>query len=465
VSFARLWLFLGVGLPVLAPMSTVDLTYHLRAGAEIIATRSIPVVDSWTFTAAGQPWVDQQWGAQVVLAGARAAGSWTGLVLLRALLTGAIFGCLVVIGRRRGLDARTIALLVLAAFIVAAPALALRPQLLGMACFAVILVLVAGRRERRRALWLAPVVVLVWANVHGSFVLGPLALGLAWLEDRHDGAPAARHTLVLAAASVIAACVTPSGPLVWQYAAGLATNPEVTARISEWQPTTVRDPSGLVFVGSLAAVAAGLARRGRATPWPTLLWLAAFALIGVYAQRGIAWWPLAAAAAMAGTVLTASGAREIHGLPIARRLNAAVAAALVAVGVALLPAWRPIDPGTGAPPGVLTDAPPGITAALRAIAGPGDRILNPQPWGSWFEYALPEARVAVDSRIEFFPPEVWREHEAIYAGADGWQAILERWAPTIIVGELDAAFVRRLRAVGWSEVARDSDGVVLVRRP
>ena len=68
----RLWVFLAVALPVvaslLASMSTVDLTYHLRAGAEILSTRAVPSVDTWTFTAAGHPWVDQQWGAQAVFA-------------------------------------------------------------------------------------------------------------------------------------------------------------------------------------------------------------------------------------------------------------------------------------------------------------------------------------------------------------------------------------------------------------
>ena len=65
MSFARLWAFLASGLPVLAaviaPFPSVDLTYHLRAGGEILDTGRIPNVDTWTFTVAGQPWLDQQW--------------------------------------------------------------------------------------------------------------------------------------------------------------------------------------------------------------------------------------------------------------------------------------------------------------------------------------------------------------------------------------------------------------------
>jgi len=468
VSLSRLWLFLAVALPVLASllasMSTVDLTYQLRAGAEIIATRSIPNADTWTFTAAGQPWVDQQWGAQVVLAAVERLGSWTGLALFRALLTGIIFGVLVVIARGRGLAARTTALLVLAAFVIAAPAMALRPQLLGMACFAWVLLLVADRRAHPRRLWLVPVVVAVWANLHGSFFLGPLVLGLAWLEDRHDHAPIADRTLALGVISALAACLTPFGPWVWAYAVGLSANSEVTARITEWQATSIRDLAGLVFIVSVAAVVVLVARRGRATPWPTLAWLAAFAAIGFYAQRGIAWWPLAAFVAVAGTLVPAVSRPERTEPALMRRLHLVVAGGLMLTAVALLPLWRPLDPGTQTPVGVLTEAPPGLTAALRDAARTGDRILNPQVWGSWFEYAIPDAAYAVDSRIEFFPADVWRRYEAIVAGSAGWEAQLAAWDPQIVIIEAeDASGAARFEALGYTRVHEDADGFLLVR--
>ena len=171
-------------------MSTVDLTYQLRAGAEILGGQGIPSVDTWTFTAAGLPWFDQQWGAQVVLSVIFQVAGWTGLALLRGGLVALIFGCLFEIGRRRDLGLRRSAWLALAAFVVCAPALALRPQLGGMALFAATLLIVSDRRAHPARLWIVPVLVAAWANIHGSFFLGPLVLGLAWLEDVHDrGSP------------------------------------------------------------------------------------------------------------------------------------------------------------------------------------------------------------------------------------------------------------------------------------
>ena len=81
-TLPELWLFLAVALPVLAALiatlPTVDLAYQLRAGADILAGRGIPATDTWTFTAAGRPWLDQQWLAQAFLAGTYQFAGWAG---------------------------------------------------------------------------------------------------------------------------------------------------------------------------------------------------------------------------------------------------------------------------------------------------------------------------------------------------------------------------------------------------
>jgi hypothetical protein len=462
---SRLWLFLAVALPVLAatlaPMSSVDLTYQLRAGGEIIDTRAIPSVDTWTFTAAGVPWVDQQWGAQVLLAAVYRLGGWTGLVLLRDLLTAVVVGATLAIGLRRGLDPRVAAVLTLIAFVVAAPAMALRPQLFGMAFFALTLLLVVLRGEQPRGLWLVPLVVIPWSNVHGSFILAPVMLGLAWFEDLHDKDPGWRRTLLVGVLTVAAACLTPLGlGAAWTYAIGLSSNPGVTARTTEWQPTSLRDASGLLFFASVAAVVVLIARSGRRVPWPTLLWLGVFAAIGVVAQRGVAWWPFV------GVATLSAGLLPLVPRPTAdesRRINAVVAGFVILAVVALLPVWRPVDPKTGVPPLVLTDAPPGLTEAARSVVRPGDRVLNPQRWGSWFEFAIPEALVAVDSRIEMFPADRWADFEKVGAAIDGWQELLAGWGVRAAVIERSDQQLRdRLTASGWSTTYEDSDGWVLV---
>jgi len=468
MSLSRLWGALAILLPIVAALaatlSAVDLAYHLRAGEQILAGGGIPRVDTFTFTAAGRDWVDQQWGAQVVLAAVYRLGGWTGLVVLRAALVGLLFGLLFLACRLRGADVRSAAWLSLAAFIVAAPALALRPQLIGMVLLAATLVLIAARRTYPRLFYLVPVIVALWANIHGSFFLGPVVLGLAWLEDVRDKAPSAPRTLLVAFAAALVTLLNPFGPTVWTYAVGLSTNPEITARITEWQPTTLRTIPGVVFFASAFAVAVLLGRRGRPTGWPTLAWLAVFFVIGAYAIRGVAWWPLGAAFAIAGLVIIdRESTPERPTPPIGRRINTAIVAALVIVGVVLLPIWRPTDPGLGAPQGVLTDAPSGITAALRVTARPGDRLFNPQPWGSWLEFALPELPVAIDSRIELFPVATWSDFETVASGRDGWQSIVERWGVTLMLVPKGDALADELKTEGWQRIYDGADGLLYAR--
>jgi hypothetical protein len=468
MTLSRLWVALAVLLPVLAALvanlSTVDLAYQVRAGEEILAARALPTVDTWTFTINGQRWVDQQWGAQVVLRIIEAIGGWVGLAISRSLLVGVIFGALVLICHRRGLDPRTSALLSLAAFVVAAPALALRPQLLGMGCLVIVLLLIVERRRHPGWLWLAPIVVAVWANLHGSFFIGPMVLGLAWLEDVRDSRRDARRTLVVAFASAVAACITPFGPNVWVYAIGLSTDPSVTARTTEWQPTSLRDLTGILFFASASAVFVLVARSGRRVDWPTLAWLGAFFVIGAYAQRGVAWWPIGAVTAIAGTiVLPHSGAPRLD-TPQARRVNLVVVGALLAGCLVALPIWRPTVPETGVPAGLVAPAPPGVTEFLRARARPGDHVFNPQVWGSWLEYSTPHLLVAVDSRVELIPPEIWRRYESVLAGVGDWQAELDTWNVAFVVTTAQqTAFTERLLGAGWVEVYRGADGVVLAR--
>jgi hypothetical protein len=385
---------------------------------------------------------------------------------MRAALVGLLFGLLFLACRLRGADLRRAAWLTIAAFIVSAVALALRPQLFGMVLLAATLVVVAGRHRYPRLLWLVPIIVAVWANLHGSFFLGPVVVGLAWLEDIHARVPQSSRTLAVAVVAAAAALLNPFGLEVWSYAAGLSTNPEVTARITEWQPTSLRSVPGMLFFGSALGVALFLARRPSAVSWPALAWLAVFFIIGAYAIRGVAWWPLGAAYTMAGLVGTAStdaGAAAVRRARGPERINAAIVALLIVAGVAVLPVWRPTDPGLQAPAGVVGNAPPGVTASLREIARPGDRLFNPQPWGSWFEFVLPDVPVAIDSRIEVFPPAVWDDYGAVTAGEVGWETILDRWGVTIVVAPTkDDAFVERLRSAGWRSVFQDEDGFLFV---
>ena len=67
----------------LTRLAEVDFHWHLLTGTRILAEGRPPVVDAFTHTSAGRPWVDLHWMFQVILALANRAGGWVALDLLK----------------------------------------------------------------------------------------------------------------------------------------------------------------------------------------------------------------------------------------------------------------------------------------------------------------------------------------------------------------------------------------------
>ena len=525
-TLGQLWAFLGVFLPALAallvPMPAVDLAYQLRAGGEILGGGGIPDHDTWTFTVTGSAWLDQQWGSQVLLTGVFDVLGWTGLALLRAalvgltfwLLLGAIRGAWSIASVRAGgsavaSSARTATLVTIGFFVVAAPALALRAQLFAIVLFAATLRILVERSSHPRRLWLIPAMAIAWANVHGSFPLVVVLVALAWIDEVSllrvppppgHPAPRLRRRLLgstglalVAAIAALATLVNPFGLDVWGYIANLARDPEITAQVSEWQPPSPLDPAGFVFYVSLVVVLGVVYFRFRTDNGRTsarffgpLVSVVVFALLGVVTGRGLAWWALAAPVAMVQLqpglkladvrfrnlpTLRARTAREASASEARRSpLNMLVMAVLVVFAVALLPIWRPTGPA-GVPILALSSAPQGIAVRLgrlvdQRVLPRGAQVWAPQAWGSFLEWAAPDVRVALDSRIELFPGPVIADADEIGGAETGWLSTLEvRGVLAVVVanGPDGDRQVAGLETAGWTRTYHDDDGSIWLR--
>jgi hypothetical protein len=443
-------------------MGAIDLAYHVRVGEEILRG-AFPRVDTFTFTAAGEPWTDQQWLAQVVFALGFRAGGWPTLAALQALLVGISFGLLYLTCRRGGTGPRLSAILTLVGFIVASPSLVLRPQLIAVPLFAGALWAIAGRGAHPRQLWLVPVLAALGVNVHGSFPLFVLVIGLAWLDDLRAKRSEARRTLSVGFVTLAATAFNPFGPSVWPYAYALSSNPIIRETISEWAPVTIDSVAGVLMLASGFAIVLYLIRRPVKTPWTHLLSLAIFFVLAMAAQRAIVWWALVATATAA--LLIGEEARvtprEVEKEPASDPIAPAVVllTGLMAAIVVLLPWWRGSSFDR-----FLDVAPPGLTEAVQRELPPGARLLADQTWGSWFEFAVPQVPVFVDSRIELYDRSVWQDYgEVGFAGA-GWRQVLERWDIDAIAGRPDWELLPYLRADdAWRLAYEGDDGVLFVR--
>ena len=460
----HVWIVIVVATPLIATLmsqvSAVDLAYQIRAGDIMLRTHSLLSTDVFTFSVPGKQWLNQQWGAQVLLAMVHRLGGWNAIALLSAALASTASLFVFLACRRRGASTRTAALLSVAGFWVARQNLAVRPQLIGVVLFSVSLWIVAGRRTSPRALWFLPAVMLVWVNVHGSFVLLPLLLVLAWLEDRKDFPTTARTILFVGAATLFATLANPFGPRVWAYAAEIGTNQTIADRVTEWAPPTIHEYSGVVFFASALIVVGYLVRRKEIVTWPQLFWLASFFVLALPAMRGVVWWGLAFPVVIAGLVSRKDRTDEQPGSPF---MNTLLVTAIVATAIVVMPVWR--GSSTGAP-AFLGQAPSSLVDATVAAVPPGSRLFVSQTYASWFEFALPSMPVFVDSRIELFPTPIWNDYLDIGSAREGWQSTLDRLDVDAVVinPDQDAALISHIRNDrAWRLAFKDDSGYVFVR--
>jgi hypothetical protein len=123
-----------------------------------------------------------------------------------------------------------------------------------------------------------------------------------------------------------------------------------------------------------------------------------------------------------------------------------------------------IDPVTGTTQRLAEDAPEVLVEATRTALPDGSRLLVYQPFASWFEYSLPEDPVMVDSRIELFPDDVWRDYDRAIAATDDWRQILDRHGIEGVVLPPAAVLRDELSdAEGWRPVVDGPAGSVFVR--
>lgn len=454
-SLDSVWVAIAIALPSIVAMKSaivmIDLAYHLRAGEYFLHTGSIQRTNLFSFVEPGREWLNQQWGAQVVLATLDRAGGFATLSFGRVVAMAAIALFLFLSCRARGADRRTSSVLTSLGTLLALPTLGIRPQLFGLLLFAACLWILTTRSSHPSRLWALPFLATLWANLHGSFLfllpLLVLALTESWIR-RESGRT---RLMTVAVLSLVGTLVNPFGPSVWTYVIDITANPIVRDWVTEWAPLSIRDPFGVLLFASIGAVVFVLVRKASDVTSIDLLWLGIFAVVGLTAVRSLAWWAFVAPVVVAG-LLRPSHRPASRGVPL---VNACILFAAAAIGVLLLPWWRPIPLGA---------APERLVATVAKVTDPGARVIVEQTYASWFELALPDRKVFVDSRIELYDRSVWTDYQSIRNARADWSEIVDRWDANTIVAEPSWALVRFIKQdPGWRLIFEDDDGLVFVR--
>jgi hypothetical protein len=180
---AGAWLF--VVLISLFPIRNNDIWWHLAVGRELVRTHHFITRDPFMFSVVNAPWVPHSWLAGLFFYAVERAASFGGLVVLRAAIVGGIFAWVLRLLRRLGVSWTLAAPLFLVAALCAHSRFILRPHLFEYLFVVALLSFLIGTDERRGLRFYAIPVALqiLWVNLHASFYLGFLIVGLFYAGE------------------------------------------------------------------------------------------------------------------------------------------------------------------------------------------------------------------------------------------------------------------------------------------
>ena len=509
------------------PLFHADLWGHLAYGRWIAAHGRLPATEPLMPLAAGVPATHFAWLTQLAGWGVwRAAGVGGLRVAGAGLVTAAAWLLGTAVYRRTASAGGAVA--GVAVFLAVAwmqlfarpeqlaPQM-LRPQTAGLVCFTLLLrgitrysVVAASRRHvgygrrgggtppprtrrpgarrtrgdlHRQACGITAVALLfaAWANLHGSWTVGlALLLGHAAGEAgdllRRGVGPAAlarsrrvrraNARLIAAAAGV---CLNPVGPSLYVAAAELGTAPAVHDLI-EWRPISPSMVQGRAALAAAVLLAGLFAANRRFLParrvrTAELLWLCGFGVMTLAAGRFVLWWAVAAGYAAGVHAAPRLARLPVPVSPEPRRRWAAAASVAWLIALAATPLARHGVRGLS-PSAVSADTPLAALAHLRGHP-PTGLVFHPQPWGDLLTFAGPPGtRVFTNSHAHLVPPAVWRDASRISAGADGWDALLDRYGVGAVLVDRwrQPALLRGLEAhASWRRTHRDGRAAVYRR--
>jgi hypothetical protein len=445
----------------LARPNNPDTLWHLAIGRWILANRAVPDINRFYYSAAAGFGHDYSWLSQATLFGAYRLLGGAGVAIMTSAVAGFVFFLLYKLLERNSTN-MLVNLAVLCIPLATTTAyLTGRPAVFTVAFFALeILVLSAFVRSRSRLVWLIPLVVVLWANLHPGFAVAPLVI-LAFLpmcRGRRD-----RWTLVAClAATLVAVGFNPYGWRMYLMPWEIVRSLSLLRGLSEWQG--VSGWEAVVWGGLVALVACGLSLRRQPTPVVLLASLAALAA-GVSCRN----MPLFGVVVVfvIGQTLLPVLAPALGRLGPFRKFDVKFEGAggwlwAIAIPVLIAGAVR-----LGASPMDLEfDFSRYPASAVRHIEDNDcpDRLFVRETWSGYLLWAMPDRKLFYDAKGGF-SREAAQAHSELVKPREGWRSVVDRYSlSTLLLERGSPLAVLLIEADDWRREYSDSVSEVFVRR-
>ena len=464
-----LWLSLILIFPLGAvfwqPIPPNDYWWYLRLGNEISQTWSVPVIETFSYTQAGQPMIYHSWLSALFFFGIDKLGGVNLTLIVAALTVAGTYAILWKITREMGVDVRLASLLIVAAEIAGSINWAVRPQLFAYPLFALSLLLLYRWAVKEKAhLWLLPLIALLWVNLHGSFVLLFLLGGAAFIFGKGD-----RKKLFLALVAVfVVTLLNPRGFGVWDYILNSLTTVSNQGFSREWMPPVNEGPQMNLFFAWYLLFMLLVATSKRKLSLVEWAWTLGFGWLGFTGLRYGIWFlfviaPLSALL-LSGFDLGFLDQKESKEKPA---FNVTVATLFLLLPFGVMPGirqfWLPDAPST-----LSTDTPVKAVAWLHEHPELPDPIWADLAFESYLVYALPERPVWVDTRFEVYPPRHWENFGIVNGARWNWEEVLleDNINVLMLSQKTQTNLISAVEtSPNWDEVYADDDSKIFLRTP
>jgi len=449
--------------------SDADTPWHIAVGNNILELGRLPATDPWSFTAGEHPYYIISWLWDIGIALLQRIGGDQLLFVLLSLNMALVVGLVCHhISKREGTGTDTIIFTLLMAALSLCIFISARSQLAGFLFVAYYHYTLYEHREGRvgRRLFALPLIMIIWVNMHGSFMVGFSLLWAYWLEAWVQGQRARLRQLVqVTVLCSLALLCNPYGIGLYQAVMGTMGS-VMKMQISEWQPYNIGISNASAAWVIMMILSAGFAskRIPLADKLITGLWLVALLM----AVRNIAIFIVVSAPFMALSLQELSNKLESFRLPrpdIRQQLarpGLHVKLGMLALLVPIASFWtldairadRSYVVGTGQD----------VTQAVRWFAEhcKGKRFLNDYDYGGRIIYETGgSCPVFVDGRAgTVYPESLLSDYLDFKELKPGWFELIERYG-------IDGMFLgngtvfARAYADGqyrdkWQEVYRDN---------
>ncbi len=469
------------------PLWHTDLWDHLNYGQNIIETRTVSDTEPLMHLCRGVRMLNIPWLAQVGMAAVQNQFGLTGLQFSYGLL---IAACLAVLAYRGVQMSKSAVGGILACAIFLKvnldQLLVIRPQLVGVLFYCVVVAWMFGRRKHSKTCWIVmPLMYALWANIHGSFSMGLILMGLTGIGRFGDVLVISKslrvalldrefhRTILLTQLCAAAALINPSGFAIYPEVFNMAGNPNIHSMF-EWDALTLRSAQGQSATAAalLAFMAIKLSPRRLHTG--EMLAFVLTGLLAMWSGRMLNWWaPIAGI--VTGTHLIASMRKTTAWLknPQPRRptgLWTVVSLGLVWILFAFTSFGVKVIHGRVPDPQrlVSSETPLATVEYLNSEKNlPGGIAFVPAEWAG---YVMNSGRNSVEPMVNLHvhvtPEQVWNDYLRLANGAGEWKSLMDEYGINIAVVDKDRqpGLVQRIRgSADWSAKYEDSQAVVFLR--